>query len=1103
MDYSLRDQTVPLLKKQNSNIILLSFIVAIVALLGVSMVFYTTMRHIDDKTDWVEHSYQVLESIQRLRGDIRNADNPLQSYLLTHNPDYKRIYDSEKELTLLDFSETSQLTADNPLQRTYLEILRPLLETQLASMEESSRLVEETRDQAFFRFLQTQNAKHLEQKIESCLSNMEITERLLLQKRSSEVDGDIFRSYLLIFGGSFLVSLFCFVTAFFINKQMRQRNQAVQLLESSEERFRSLAEAATDAFITVDEKGKIVGVNPASEILFGYSPQELVGKPLTATFPKRFMEEHGEKAFEAFVKITDPSQGTRSVELFAKHRDGSEFPVEVSLASWHTREGNFHTVFARDITERKFFTKMLLKNEHRLFQFLEAIPIGIFVTDHIGKPYYANQAAKSLLGKPVDPRASLEKLSEIYQAYLSDSDQLYPTERMPMVRALSGERTIVDDMEIRRPDKTIPVQVWGVPILDETDRVKYGVGVFLDVTEKKQTMSALQEREEFFRTLFEESPIGMTLLFPDWRMLNVNQALCNLLGYTKSELMAMDPKESTHPDDLEIDQSLSKKLFQKIIPKYQIEKRYFTKDKRMIWCKVSASLIRDVNDTPLFRLAMIENVTDQKEAELALKESEKRFRRIFEQSAIGMVFASFENRITDVNQAYCQMLGYTREELLNLSFVDITHPDDASMTNPLLNPTPGGQTKFRFEKRYIGKNKKIIWASLTSLIVQDSKGQPLHIITMAEDITARRETEIALKESQEQMRLILDSAGEGIYGIDPEGHCTFCNPAALEMLGYRHLSDVLGKNMHYLAHSQKPDGSPYPLKDCPIFKSFGEGKGCHVMDEVFVRADGTFFPVEYRSYPMKRSGTVVGAVVSFTDITERKQVDDMKRDLISVVSHQLKTPVAEINGYVENLLEGLAGALLPKQREYLADMREIGMENYRLISDLLSLSKIERGIISVDLQPVQLSQLVDLSIRDYTSMIQRKGLDLILENTPKEITVLADRDKTVETLRNIINNALKCTDKGGITIQTGAQNGFGWIKVGDTGIGMTETVLKRLFKKDRILGAEASRAGAGLGLYIAKSFMELQKGDISVESEVGKGSSFCLKIPRVEKEPAP
>ncbi|HJT23629.1 MAG TPA: HAMP domain-containing sensor histidine kinase, partial [bacterium] len=234
------------------------------------------------------------------------------------------------------------------------------------------------------------------------------------------------------------------------------------------------------------------------------------------------------------------------------------------------------------------------------------------------------------------------------------------------------------------------------------------------------------------------------------------------------------------------------------------------------------------------------------------------------------------------------------------------------------------------------------------------------------------------------------------------------------------------------------------------------------------------------------------------DITERKQIEEMKNDLISVVSHQLKTPVAEINGYIENMLDGLTGALQPKQREYLEDMRDIGMENYRLISDLLSLSKIERGAIAVNSRPVLLQQVVEASIRDYEHSIQRKGLQLELECNPEQIIVQADAEKTVESIRNIVNNAIKCTDKGSITIRTRAQGGFGVIEVEDTGIGMSPDTLKRLFTKERVMGREASRAGAGLGLYIAKNFMELQDGSINVASEVGRGSVFVVKIPRLK-----
>jgi signal transduction histidine kinase len=217
------------------------------------------------------------------------------------------------------------------------------------------------------------------------------------------------------------------------------------------------------------------------------------------------------------------------------------------------------------------------------------------------------------------------------------------------------------------------------------------------------------------------------------------------------------------------------------------------------------------------------------------------------------------------------------------------------------------------------------------------------------------------------------------------------------------------------------------------------------------------------------------------------------------VSHQLKTPVAEINGYIENMLDGLAGELTDKQREYLSDMRTIGWDNYRLISDLLSVSKIERGVISVDLKPINLRQVVELSIRDYEAVTKEKGLELRLKGMAAAPTVLADKDKTVETVRNLINNALKCTDKGSITIEVKDQESEGWIEVSDTGIGMDSETLGRLFTRSRVLGKEAARAGAGLGLFIAKNFMQLQKGDITVTSEVGKGTCFRLVLPKEKK----
>jgi signal transduction histidine kinase len=235
-----------------------------------------------------------------------------------------------------------------------------------------------------------------------------------------------------------------------------------------------------------------------------------------------------------------------------------------------------------------------------------------------------------------------------------------------------------------------------------------------------------------------------------------------------------------------------------------------------------------------------------------------------------------------------------------------------------------------------------------------------------------------------------------------------------------------------------------------------------------------------------------------TFVGKLQTVEEMKQDLIAVVSHQLKTPVAEINGFIDNMMEGLTGELNPRQKIYLGEMRSIGQGNYQLICDLLSASKIDRGILSADLKPVFASEVVSLAIRDYEQSLEQKGLTLCLEGLENDIELYADRDKTVEALRNLVNNAVKCTDKGTVTIRVAGEGEKGVIEVKDTGIGMDQETLKQLFTKKRVLGKEAGRAGAGLGLYISKNFMQAQKADITVTSEPGKGSCFKLVIPRAK-----
>ena len=145
------------------------------------------------------------------------------------------------------------------------------------------------------------------------------------------------------------------------------------------------------------------------------------------------------------------------------------------------------------------------------------------------------------------------------------------------------------------------------------------------------------------------------------------------------------------------------------------------------------------------------------------------------------------------------------------------------------------------------------------------------VVLVFRDVTKRNKERKMLVESGEKIRLLLDSAAEAIYGIDINGNCTFCNSACLRLLGYKHPEELLGKNMHWQIHAKYADGTPFPIEKCRISQAFKKGESIHVDDEVLWRADGSSFFAEYWSYPLRHEGVVKGAVVSFLDITERKE----------------------------------------------------------------------------------------------------------------------------------------------------------------------------------------------------------------------------------------
>jgi len=272
----------------------------------------------------------------------------------------------------------------------------------------------------------------------------------------------------------------------------------------------------------------------------------------------------------------------------------------------------------------------------------------------------------------------------------------------------------------------------------------------------------------------------------------------------------------------------------------------------------------------------------RKEMEAELRDSEQRFRTIFDNAMVGMLLIDLQNKkFSDANKMICQMLGYGLEEIKNLGVMDI-YPE---IVRPHITAEFEKLTREEItpvEDLPIKRKDGTIFYAVVNFSTVTLSGKD-YFIGLFRDITKRRQAEQLVERLNHQKELILNTAVEGIFGLDVQGNHTFVNPSAAQMLGFT-VDSLIGKHSHSLWHHTKADGSPYPLEDCPIYATCKDGKVHHGTDEVFWRKDGISFPVEYASTPILEGGKISGAVVTFRDISDRKRMEEELKRLATTDS---------------------------------------------------------------------------------------------------------------------------------------------------------------------------------------------------------------------------
>jgi len=590
----------------------------------------------------------------------------------------------------------------------------------------------------------------------------------------------------------------------------------------------------------------------------------------------------------------------------------------------------------------------------------------------------------------------------------------------------------------------------------------------------------------------DNATIGIGFIDRDGRLAMVNGSVAATLGYTVQELAGSPFGAHIHPDDLRMVHDRYTELRENGRAEFEI--RAIRKDGELVPLRGIVTPSLDERGKLLGHYCFERDISAERTAREALQRSEERF-HLATRASSNIVFEwNLKTNACWCNEAMEETFGFPTSGDVDISvWRDALHPDDLDrVMGRITDAIAAGERSWSDEYRFRrGDNGMYLDVLSHAYMVYGADGDPLRMIGTTMDITDRKRAERAYNTQ------ILNAAADGIFGFDVNGVTVFANQSAARLLG-RTVDEVVGRNLHDIAHSRHADGTSYPWCECPAFKTLQTGEALCSDQEVFWRPDGTSFPVEYEVTAIRDAdGSVTGAVVTFRDITERRGVERMKDEFVSVVSHELRTPLTSIRAALGLLAAGRLGEV-PQTAKRMLDVAVSNTDRLvRLINDILDIERLDSGGITLALAQCDANDLMS-QVVDTMKTVAEKA-DVRIEWTRCKARFCADRDRLVQTLTNLVSNAVKFSPPGTVvSLAAKAERDEVRFEVADRGRGIPSDKLEIIFERFKQVDASDSRekGGTGLGLAICRSIVRQHGGKIWAESEAGQGSRVCFTIPR-------
>lgn len=913
-------------------------------------------------------------------------------------------------------------------------------------------------------------------------------------------------------------------------RDLTERKRVDEALRASRERFELAARATNDGIwdwniVTgdlcwSDRNFELFGLRPG-ELIPSYDVWIAVLHPDDADRARQAVSHHLDTRepydIELRVRMKDGSyrwfrdQGQavwdaigRPVRMVGSISDVTERrTAEEALRTAHVEleqrvvERTTQLAFANQSLQQEIVERRRAEKVLQLTQFtVDRAAQGIFWVGPHAEILYANDAACDVLGYSRD---------ELLRMTVPDIDPNFPAEAWPSHWEELKQRGAFT-FESSQHTKGGGVRYTEVTVnYLEYEGQEYNCAIVRDVTDRKLNEVALSESEERFSKAFNESAIGMAIVALDGRWLQVNQALCEIVGYSKAELYASTFQAITHPDDLDANLRYMQQVLSGALRTYQMEKRYFHKNGSIIWIVLNVSLVRNVDGTPKHFISQIQDISERKQIEDRLRATQYAVDHAADQIFVIGPTGNF----LDVNGAACRRLGYAKQELLTMSVMDID-PDYPREVWPQHWAEFRQTGQLRFETRHCTKSGEIYPVEITANY-HVHKGLELEY-AIVRDLTERRQAEAAIRDSELRYKLLTEATFDGI-AIHDQGTLLEVNAGLERMFGYEP-GELVGRSIWDLIADESRDLVLANMKKGVLGPYEAIGR----------RKDGTTFPGEVVVRLYQYRGKEV-RLVAGRDITERKYLEQERLRRTEELERQIATRTAEIaklesqRAQTERLVAmgRLAAGVAHEINNPIAGIKNaftlvrqavdpahpnaefaglIDREIARVAAIIQNMYQLFRPETRAD-ETVDVWTLVKDLEALLTPLLQQRRLKFEVDLMVSVQWLCLSRGDLMQVLLNLLSNAIECSPEGGtITFSLREETGGVRLSVRDQGSGIGAEHLPHIFDPFYTTKTGRHQKGMGLGLSVSQSLVQAMGGTIEIETELHRGSTFTLCLPR-------